>query len=385
MPLHLLGKKSWNVYNTDNIEKVRRDEAAAKLREEEEERRMQEVDSERRIQLLRGLAVEPAPAPASAIDGTVGQRASGRERKRRRIAGEDDTDRDIRFAKENSAITPINGEAPAARSIKRPTSNAPLTDRNGHINLFPTEGSRHHVQKNPEAEAEAAKKKREHEDQYTMRFSNAAGFKQNLANPWYSSSTKLEHGGDKEEVGKDVWGNEDKGRKERERLRLDSSDPLASMKKGVMELREVERERRLWKEARDREMGALIEEHRSQRRNGRTDEGESRLEGFSLDGPAPTAKPRDEDRRHRHRSKRRHRSPEDSLHRPRKHERNRSPDHNHGVERSRRKAHSARHRSRSPTLSDTEDGMARLRQERETHEMKERPRSAKLLEKMKED
>ena len=33
MVLHLLGKKSWNVYNTDNVERVRKDEAEARARE----------------------------------------------------------------------------------------------------------------------------------------------------------------------------------------------------------------------------------------------------------------------------------------------------------------------------------------------------------------
>ncbi|KAI9714934.1 MAG: hypothetical protein M1812_006247 [Candelaria pacifica] len=385
MPLHLLGKKSWNVYNTDNIEKVRRDEAAAKLREEEEERRMQEVDSERRIQLLRGLASEPAPAAASNVHDTVGQAASGRERKRRRIQGEDDTDRDIRCAKENSALAPADGEAQAAKSIRRPTSDAPLTDRNGHINLFPTEGSRHHVQKNPEAEAEAAKKKRELEDQYTMRFSNAAGFKQSLGKPWYSSSTKLGNVDDREEAGKDVWGNADKGRKEREKLRLDSSDPLASMKKGVVGLREVERARRLWKEERDREMIALIEHQRSQDRKGRALKEDPEFDDFSLDNPAPTPKPINKDHRHRHRSKKRDRSPEYSLHRTRRHAHHRRSEEDHRVERAKQKSHSGHHRSGSPALSTLEDEKTRLREERDWREMKERQKSAKLFEAMKED
>ena len=33
MVLHLLGKKSWNVYNSENVDRVRRDEAEAKARE----------------------------------------------------------------------------------------------------------------------------------------------------------------------------------------------------------------------------------------------------------------------------------------------------------------------------------------------------------------
>ena len=61
MPLHLLGKKSWNVYNTDNVERVRRDEADARAREEAAEQLMQEQDAERRIALLRGE--EPPAVP----------------------------------------------------------------------------------------------------------------------------------------------------------------------------------------------------------------------------------------------------------------------------------------------------------------------------------
>ncbi|KAG9717065.1 hypothetical protein KCU60_g9544, partial [Aureobasidium melanogenum] len=53
MVLHLLGKKSWNVYNKDNIDRVRRDEAAAQAREQEAERRMDQEDAARRIAILR--------------------------------------------------------------------------------------------------------------------------------------------------------------------------------------------------------------------------------------------------------------------------------------------------------------------------------------------
>lgn len=381
-----MGKKSWNVYNTENIEKVRKDEAAAKLREEEEERRMQEVDSERRIQLLRGLASQPPSAPASKDDNTNSERTSGRERKRRRIAGEDDTDRDIRFAKENGAITPSKGEAQGVTSTRQPKSDAPLTDRNGHINLFPVEGSRHHVQKNPEAEAEAAKKKREYEDQYTMRFSNAAGFKQNLEKPWYSSVKKVDGPESDAGIGKDVWGNDDKGRKNREKLRMDSNDPLASMKKGVMGLREVEQERKLWKEKREREILGPLE--RSEERRGRARNDDLELDRFSLDISVSEGRPSNSDHGHRHQRVKRDRSQGGSLDRSRKHDRQRNSRERHRTEGGRRKEHSESykpHRSSDAARSTTNDSMMRLRQERDLREIRERQKSASLLEKVRED
>ena len=290
---HLLGKKSWNVYNTANIEKVRRDEAAARAKEEEEEQQMQEVDAQRRLQILRGEQPAPITEPLTSSNKAVTERSntSGRERKRRRI-GEDDTDRDIRIA---AATRPEND--PNKRSLQRPNSDAPLTDCKGHINLFPA-AARQKPEKNAEAEAEKVKKQREYEDQYTMRFSNAAGFKQAIgANPWYEAGS-ITSGSKTGEVthvsvGKDVWGNEDKGREERAKRRLQSDDPLIALKSGVKQFKKVESERKKIQEARWRRVEEIqkqeLRQARSLERTRRKQRTASRsesigLEGFSLDG-----------------------------------------------------------------------------------------------------
>lgn len=326
-PSHLLGKKSWNVYNADNIAKVKQDEAAAAAREAAEEQRMQEVDAERRIQILRGSRPEDIPAESQANDQVLTRDEPNRDRKRRRIAGEDDTDRDLRLAREHQETASRSTQA-LAKSGKN--SDAPLTDHRGHINLFPAEGSKHHAPKNAEAEAEAAKKKKEYEDQYTMRFSNAAGFKQSIGQkPWYSSVGAADEGGNAEgDVSRDVWGNEDPRRKEREKMRLVSDDPMAVIQKGVSELRQVERERRIWKEERNRELRDMVEaERRQERKKRRRTYDVNELEGFDLNA---TKKDKNENPSHRHRRHHDHRSRERS-----KNERTR--DHHH-----------RRHRSRSP-------------------------------------
>ena len=269
---------------------------------------MQEVDAERRIQILRGLPVDPPTSTDEVRTGDGRAERSGgvgRERKRRRIEGEDDTERDIRLAREGQAFTPARVDKGALK--RKETSNEPLTDQAGHINLFPVEGSRHHGSKNPEAVAEAVKKRKEYEDQYTMRFSNAAGFKQAVGQkPWYQSI-----GGAVEQVedvaGKDVWGNEDPRRKEREKLRATADDPLAMIQKGVQGLREVERERKKWKEEKERETRELAEAERRRVKRKKRSRDDDDLEGFRLDATV-----RDVSRtRHRHshtehKSRRRH-------------------------------------------------------------------------------
>jgi hypothetical protein len=304
---HLLGKKSWNVYNQDNIQKVKRDEAAAKAIEEAEEQRMQEIDAERRIQVLRGEIPTPLPDIEEKDDGTSESRSyrPARAHKIRKKAGENDTDFEMRIAHEQ---TSANSER---QIVLRKTNDAPLTDQSGHIDLFPQEHSNKRVEKNPEAEKEAAKKKKEYEDQYTMRFSNAAGFKQSLEKPWYSKTDATEV----EQPAKDNWGNDGPRRKERQASRIISNDPLALMRQGAAKVRQVEKEKKRWREEKDRELQELVEAEQIKRHKKRHD-GEGGREDFRLER---SKRLRDDDdgsegrRRHKHRDSRRssHRDDED--------------------------------------------------------------------------
>lgn len=323
---HLLGKKSWNVYNPENIARVKRDEAQAKAQEEEDERRMQEVDAERRIKILRGERPPTPPPPSSphalAEKSTRSDRRhtdhTGRYRKRRRLAGEDDTDRDIRLARENAAqAASQRGELTVSLRRDEKDAQASLLDSVGHVNLFP-ESTNRKAEKNTEAEAEAKQQRRSYEDQYTMRFSNAAGFKTNAGRqPWYSSGSQSVAAPDAMPE-KNVWGNEDPMRKERERARMDASDPLAAIKRGVRQLKATEQERKRWNDEKRKELEALKAEDRHVSRSHRRRRSKSTdsLDGFKLDAPEESktrgAEGHGSSRRHRRHREHRDRSREDS-------------------------------------------------------------------------
>lgn len=266
---HLLGKKSWNVYNADNIARVRRDEAAAKASEEAEEQRMQEVDAERRLAILRGD--EPPPLPPAdegrAIESSRDSKdslpsAPGRDRKKRKRTGEDDTEFELRLAKERTSQTDGSRDL-----ILSKTSDAPIVGRDGHIDLFGEADAVRKSSKNEEAEAEKRKKRKEMEDQYTMRFSNAAG-QDGVENPWYSKSASGDSGlPEAESVGRNAFGNVDPGRKKRDADRITTNDPLAMMKRGAAKVREVKQERRKFQEERDRELQQLRKEEKRRERD----------------------------------------------------------------------------------------------------------------------
>jgi hypothetical protein len=238
---------------------------------------MQEEDAARRLAILRGEAPPPLeepqpdaalPAPRSRDRDAYSSATSGRKRKRH---GEDDTDFEMRIARERAAA----GDRAARELPTNSTTTAPLLDSKGHITLFP-EPDPHSTaarsrEGHPEATREAARKERELKDQYQMRLVNAAGRDgQGLTDggPWYAS-TDAEAGaapGVLVVPSKNVFGREDLGRGARAAARLDASDPLAVMRQGAKRVRELERERRKEVGERERELRALEKEERREER-----------------------------------------------------------------------------------------------------------------------
>lgn len=316
----MLGKKSWNVYNQDNIEKVRRDEAIAKAKEEAAEERMQEADAARRLAILRGQTPEPLAVEEIQSEDQPHEarpQRDEREKRKRKRYGEDDTDFEMRVANERTKTA--NTET---QMILRTPLEVPLTDSKGHIDLFPQERPKH-VEKNAEAEREAAKKKKEYEDQYMMKFSNAAGFKQGIEDPWYSRGGAETEQSQSQVPSKDVWGNEDLRRPDREAARVVQNDPLAMMRQGAAQVRKVERERRSWLEEREKETAELEKTERKRRKRSHRSRDEEELEGFRLDEPVKKSRSDDGSRKSRHHHSHRHSS--------RKH-RSRSRDRGHSRE-----------------------------------------------------
>ena len=274
------------------------------------------------MQILRGVVPTPIPEIEDKSEGgNRGNRVYGHahERKKRKRVGEDDTDFEMRIAYDRTSSSNLHKEI----VLRKPT-DAPLVDCAGHIDLFPHELS-NKTEKNAEAAEEAAKKKKEYEDQYTMRFSNAAGFKQSLQSPWYSKSSATVSAVEEDTPSKDVWGNEDPRRKEREAARIVSNDPLAAMRNGAAQVRQVARERKYWQEEKEKELRELREGERRRKKHRRRHKDLDDLESFRLDEPdGESSRKRDDDRDrkrlHRHtESSQRSRRAESDGHSNRRH------------------------------------------------------------------
>ena len=259
-----MGKKSWNVYNADNVARVRRDETEARAREVEDERRQRSEDADRRLAVLRGETFanstedDIAPGFDSPRDGEEVSR------KRRRIAAQVRSEKDILHVR--------SSDQQSRRDIDT------LFNSSGHIDLIPRHSG--------VATRNETKERREEVDGQGMRLADAAGQTPNSGKPWYNSS--LTDGGYKHDrVGRDVWGNEDPRRKEREKQRMDANDPLAAIKRGTRQLKQVEADKRSWRAQRERGLGEVEEialkehKHRRHRRRRHSDDGS--LEDFNLD------------------------------------------------------------------------------------------------------
>jgi hypothetical protein len=317
---------------------------------------MQELDAERRAAILRGRTPPPLPEEVDKKDPTRkrDREDRGHDRKRRKLAGEDDTDMDIRLAA--SITAPSDGKEEDAKVLKfRNTKiDAPLTDHAGNIDLFPVDMKEAiKREKNAEVEKEKRRKEKALEDQYTMRFSNAAG-RNGLEQPWYAAQQKpaKEIGDDVAALeypsfeNKNVWGNEDPRRKDREAARLTSNDPLAFMQKAQTQLKRSKEDKKRWAAERDRELRELRATQEREDRRSRHGKRKKRDDDVAEDIRSDQDKLRQKHRHgHRSRSLSRDRSSHKSSHR---HERKRSRS------RSRDRVHEHRQSSsrRAPPESD---------------------------------
>ncbi|KAL6157556.1 hypothetical protein ACJQWK_06877 [Exserohilum turcicum] len=313
---------------------------------------MQELDAERRAAILRGQTPPPLPENVPQ-DGKAPRNKDdrGHQRKRRKLAGEDDTDMDIRLAK---SMTASGGDDSDAKVLKlRNTAiDAPLQDHAGNIDLFPVDMKEAvKREKNAEAEKEKRKKEKAFEDQYTMRFSNAGG-RGGLDQPWYVAQQKPSRDNGKDHdpaadegfVNKDVWGNEDPRRKEREQARITSNDPFALMQQAQAQLKKSKRDKKLWAEERDRELRELRNTQEQEDGRSRHHKRKRRDHHDDKDDIATSSRHRHHRRsRSRSRDRHEHRS---SRHSDKRRSRSRSKDRDRDRHRHRDR-HERRHRSKS--------------------------------------
>ncbi|KAI5797596.1 hypothetical protein EDC01DRAFT_650560 [Geopyxis carbonaria] len=393
MPLHLLHHKSYHVYNAANIERVRRDEAAADAAAAAEQARADAAAAEHRLATLRARAdgaVEPLAAPPPGVLEITPETENARK--------------------------PSRGLTAADRRLNA----TGLTDAKGHINLFPPP-EKAAAAKNAEHEAE----RKAREDSFAAQYTMALGKPAEELRPWYST---LDGVGEKEKR-REERGKREEWRKKREEGRKEWADPLVALKRGVGGLKEAEKGREEWRRRREREVGTgEREERRSCSPDGLDHYGRDRRQrevgerrscspdGRDEDGRRKRRKEEREHRRrgsdereHRHRDpdsrarRSRHRSPksDDDDHKTstHSHSHSHSPNHdrNSSEPRSKRRSrhrspktndedddhnHKSKHRSHTTSMhpsSKPDPALAQLRAERDAREARERQRAAELL------
>lgn len=302
------------MYNPENIERVRRDEAQAQAEALEEERSRQHEESGRRLALLR--SEQPGVTSEQLTSASHQKVAVEPGNKHRRpndnsLSTYTTPDRSVRQPLGDTGF-PNTLDDPTELGSDRPRrgGNATRSDRTTNKEL----------------------------DNLGIRLTDAAGFGANANQPWYNTAPtegKYPSVG----TGKDVWGNEDPRRKEREQQRMNSNDPLAAIKRGVKQIRKAEADRNEWKVQRERDLNEVEElskkEHERHRHRRRRHSDADSLEGFDLDAGYRKKAPEREEgssdqrrRRHRHDHSHRHRHRrEPSTSRDRR--RSRSPNRRH--------------------------------------------------------
>ncbi|KAL9053860.1 MAG: hypothetical protein Q9162_004507 [Coniocarpon cinnabarinum] len=224
MPLNLLGKKSWNPYLDKNVLRVKADEDAFADRAETLVKLKDEHESNVQYAQLSRREAPPLPEKIRKLEQLQQDALNGRlrpdyegtasrehYRKRRKLHGEDDTDRDIRVANDTDG-----GVDPRASPGYR-SSDASLKGQDGHLQLFVGAAQQARL---PDAR-QANPSRNEPSDM-----------------PWYAGGNYSKN---KEDTGLNVLGKEDPGLQRRAQSRTTSMDPLSMMKSAQGKIKGSER------------------------------------------------------------------------------------------------------------------------------------------------
>lgn len=350
---------------------------------------MQDVDAARRLAILRGETPPPLPEaeeqPADPTDKKhVRGDRDGTSRKRKR-AGEDDTEFEMRVARERAeegarVSRELAGADGSKKQRQKEREDVDIVDSRGFIDLVgPPPKDAGSYEAHPADRP--GRERRETADR-----GEKGAFGDLAAQPWYKDEKRrqtlalsdackaavavprqdreAERG--MEAPTKDVWGRDDPKRRGRETARLDANDPLAAMRSGAKKVRDIGKERRREAEERSRELEQLRQDER--RREKRRKREQARADGRQDDhenGDGPAAKShrsgRSDRRRHgderrdeRHEDRRDHvRREERPRHKEAERARDREDDRRHG--RDRERSRDRRSSSRSHRHKDRDD------------------------------
>lgn len=379
---------------------------------------MQDADAARRLAILRGETPPPLPEaeqPADPSDKKHTRRdrdgTSGGARKRKR-AGEDDTEFEMRVARERAEEgARVAGELAEASGSKRQKQKereeVNIVDSRGHIDLIgpPPKDAGGGDDRKETTDERTERKGRENGEKYARMHRNGdfsgqpwyeeAQRRRPIVNAWFldacAAAASLAVADDQEDEREavrkarrkaerlleapttDVWGRDDPKRRERETARLDANDPLAAMKSGAKKVRDVLRERGKDAEERRRELEQLRQEER-RREKRRKREQEDADEDDNEDGPLPESHRSGRSER-RHHGEERHENRRVHVHREERRRRreaerarDREHDRHHGKERERSRERGTSSRShRSKDRDDRHDHRGRDHERREKH------------------
>ena len=245
MPLTLIGKKSWNPHLDKNVSRVKADEDAYTARDEQLQHLRDEHEGSVRLAQLRGEDAPELPSEIQQLEELQQDALNGRLRsegdahrqhedlrKRRKLHGEDDTDRDIRVARST-----VNGayDGAARRGSRR--DDAALVGKDGHLQLFAADEERDRRNSRKE-DGDSRRGEPERSgvgNEGGMRFTDAAGYNKHSGDdPWYTGG----NGGDEAKARTNVFGREDPGRQRRAQARAAVTDPFSMMQAAQRQIKQ---------------------------------------------------------------------------------------------------------------------------------------------------